>query len=444
MALSGRERWWYYLAGLRHYLACIFFLFMPFTQALTFNVGFPLKFSELALFMLGFLYLLFQRKVPMPRPVLILLSLLFVAITVSMAVNLIWDYPYKLSDFITRFGYAGDSISRYVYVILALLSFFISLDLFLSRKETYARWWIYGALAAGVYSWYLALFSALKLHVFLLPGMQIPPQKIGPGIIRCGTFLEGNMQGLYLVLSGALCFYVRKFRQGVFLFLTVFTSFSTLSIVSVFVFMILFFSTRLLRRKNLVYVFPALLVFAVATFLFSRTAFYSSYVESKLFGSAEKITNPGDFSKVERVFGIRAAWHMGLHNPLWGVGLANYSRHFSHFAEQGQLNRDDFRMFLHQNQRMIPNNIYMEVWAECGGMALFIFCCFLVLLVYYARSRKMNALFPAMICMLICFMAYPSFIMIYLWSFMALPVQDYIRRRSWDHLTPPAGTPDPA
>jgi hypothetical protein len=378
--------------------------------------------------MLGFLYLVLQRKVPLPRPVLILLSLLFVFVTVSMAVNLLWHYEYPLSDFVSRFGYVGDSISRYVYVILALLSFFISVDLFLSRKETYIRWWIYGALAAGLYSWYLCVVSALQHPVFLLPGMQNPPQMIGPSIIRCGTFLEGNMQGLYLVLSGALCFYVRKFRFGIFLFLTVFTSFSTLSIVSVFVFLLLYFSGQLLRRSNLVYVIPGLLVFIAAAFLFSRTSFYQSYVQSKLFGSAEKVTNPGDFSKVERVFGIRAAWHMGLGNPWWGVGLANYSRHFSHFAEQGQLGYEDYKMFLRANQRMIPNNIYMEVWAECGGFVLLSFCSFLVLLVYYARSRKMNALFPAMLCMLLCFIAYPSFIMIYLWSFMALPVQDHIRR----------------
>jgi hypothetical protein len=62
---------------------------MPFTQALTFNLGFRLKFSELALFLLSFLYLLFNKKVPLTRPLIYVLASLFLVITVSEFYNLL-------------------------------------------------------------------------------------------------------------------------------------------------------------------------------------------------------------------------------------------------------------------------------------------------------------------------------------------------------------------
>jgi O-antigen ligase len=417
------------MAVIRHVLACVFFFFMPFTQALTFSVGFPLKFSELALIMLAAFYIPVGRKVLLPRPVLYLLSLLFTVVTVSLVVNLFWDYPYMLRNFVTRFGYTGDTISRYVYFVLALLSFYVSVDLFLSRRDTYVRWWIYGALAGAAYSWYLTLFSALRLPVYLLPGMTPPLQKIFGPVIRCGTFVEGNMMGLYMLLSAAIAFYSKRIRTGLFLLLTVFISFSTLSIIGVFLFMGLYLWRQILRRKNLVYIVPTLLLMITATILFLRTDFYKNNIQRKLFSSSSHVTTPESYSKVDRVFSIMTAYRMGLANPVLGVGLANYSRHYDHYAERGQLSPDTYKDLLRPNTRVIPNNIYIEIWAECGIAGLALFAAFLCVLLYYARGEPTNTLFPALLCMAICFIAYPSFIMIYLWSFMALPVAEYIRRK---------------
>jgi len=77
------------------------------------------------------------------------------------------------------------------------------------------------------------------------------------------------------------------------------------------------------------------------------------------------------------------------------------------------------------NSRVIPNNIYLEIWAESGGIALFLFLLLLGLLLYYCRADSTKAIFPGLVCMILCFNAYPSFIMIYLWCFMALPVANY-------------------
>ncbi|MBN8854814.1 MAG: hypothetical protein BGO55_20075 [Sphingobacteriales bacterium 50-39] len=424
-----RNTWWTYTEKMRDLLYCGFFFLMPFTQALTFNLGFPFKLSEIALFLLAPFYLLLKRRIPLPRSIIYTIGLLFFIISASELINLFYKYPYALRTYKTRFGYTGDSITRYVYFVLALLTFFVATDMFLTHRRRYINIWLYGAVLAAVYAWYLAIFSFLNLPVFLLPGMTHPPQEIVAfhrQIIRCGTFLEGNMMSLYLFLSGAMAFYSRKYKTGIFLLFTVFTTFSTLSIISVFIFLILYLQKHIFRKKYLVYALPALVLIFSATFLFTKTEFYKFHVYNKLFSNADKADDPQAYSKADRIFSIKDAYNMGVGNPVWGVGLANYSRHYDRYQSRGNLDERLYVNFQRINDKVIPNNIYLELWSETGAISLLIFVLFLAILLSYARKDSSRALFPALICMMICFMAYPSFIMIYLWAFMALPVADHV------------------
>jgi hypothetical protein len=435
MDVSANNKWWYYLAGARDVLYCIFMLFMPFTQVLTFNLGFPLKFSELALILLAFLYLATRRRVRLPRPVILIFSFLFFIVTVSVVVNYFWNYPYTLRPFETRFGYTGDSISRYVYFILALLSFFISVDIFTQNPRRYIRFWLYGALIAACYAWYLGIFSFLRLPVYLLPGHpQEGPQTISVfnrAIIRCGTFLEGNMMGLYLILSASLAFYIRKYRAGIFLLASVMTTFSTLGMVSVFLFLLIFLHRVIFQRKNLVYLPLAIALTALFIYFFSGTTLYKEYVYKKLVAKTEKIDDATAISKADRLFGIKDAYGMGIGNPVLGVGLANYSRHYDRYMDKKGFDPVFVQKLYRKNSRVIPNNIYLEIWAECGGIALLLFVVLLGMLLYYSRWDTTKAILPGIVCMILCFNAYPSFIMIYLWCFMALPVADHLRRSGY-------------
>lgn len=435
-----RQRWWEMIGKSRDLLYCIFFFCMPFTQALTFSVGFPLKFSELALFLLSFLYLLFNKRVPMPRPLIWLLASLFMVVTISEFFNLFRQFPYPLREFETRFGYRGDSLSRYLYFLLALLAFFISVDIFLSDRIRYIKAWIGGALLAAAYSWYLTVFSFLGKPVVLLPGMVRPPQTIaafGREIIRCGTFLEGNMMGLYLILSAAMSFHIKKNWVGLFLLLSVFSTFSTLSILSILVFLLLFLQRLIFQRRYLSYILPLFAVLCIFFFFFTRTPLYKAYVYDKLFADTKKVERVSAYSKADRLFSIRDAQAMGTANPLLGVGLANYSRHYDRYMNSSGFDPAFVKTLTRTGVRVIPNNIYLEVWAESGGIALALFLLLLGMLLIYSLSDKTRALFPAMVCLLMCFIAYPSFIMIYLWSFMALIAADHIRRKQKPHHSEP-------
>lgn len=413
---------------MRDLLYSCFFFFMPFTQALTFNVGFPLKFSELSLFLLGLTYLLFNKKILLPKKLILLVSALFFMITISVIVNLFWKYPYPLREYESRFGYTGDAIAKYIYFGLALLSFFISVDIFLTDRKKYTAIWIYGSLAAAAYSWYLVIFSALKMHVYLLPGMIDPPQTINGTIIRCGTFLEGNIMGLYLVLSAALCLYVKKIKYGIFLLISVITTFSTLSIISAFVLTFIYLQHKIFQRKNLGWGFAGIVLLAAGLFFFSQTSLYKMYVHDKLFARTDRITTEAGLSKLDRLYTFESAYNTALANPVLGVGLSNFSRHYDKYLPA--TNDAGIRNFMmKKNSKVIPNNIYVELWAENGIVALLVFLAFLGLLLLYAREDRSKALLGGLVCMMLCFFAYPTFTMIYLWAFMAAPVAGYISHK---------------
>lgn len=404
---------------------------MPFTQALTFNIGFPLKFSELFLIMLGGLYIILHRRVRLPGMLTFLLSMLFIAITISLVVNLSWDYPYLLRGYATRFGYTGDSLAKYVYFIIALLSLFISVDIFLTDRRGYVSIWVYGSMAAAVYAWYLTAFSALRLPVYLLPGMENPPQTIDGTIIRCGTFLEGNIMGLYLVLSAAMAFYIKKVRIGIFLLATVITTFSTLSILACFLFILIYLQHVLFKRKYMIWALGGLIVLGISFYFFSDSPLYKKYVTDKLFASTDTRgpVAASAVSKIDRLYTFRSAYAAGWNNPIWGVGMSNFSRHYDRYLPP--VSDSSMHVFMQKKDaKVIPNNIYVEVFTEAGIPAFLLYLALLASLLYYARTDRSRSLTAGLFCMLLCFLAYPSFIMIYLWSFMALPVADYITSKS--------------
>ena len=149
------------------------------------------------------------------------------------------------------------------------------------------------------------------------------------------------------------------------------------------------------------------------------------YVYDKLFARTEGPVAPAAVSKIDRLYTFRSAFETGWHNPVWGVGMSNFSRHYDHYLPP--VTDSAMHVFMmKKDAKVIPNNIYVEVFTEAGTPAFLLFILFLAALLIYSRCDRTRVLRAGMFCMLLCFFAYPSFIMIYLWSFMALPVAHYI------------------
>jgi hypothetical protein len=197
----------------------VFLVFLPFTQALTLNIFFPLKISEIALVILLLFYI---NKKTISRDTIwffnnnIIIVLVAILVTLSFIVNIYWNYPYPPKEFPFRINRVGDSFIRVCYFYLCLAAYFVSYRLF-TKDIKILEIWIFGAIIAAVYGWYLFLSSKLNIPYFKLPGIEEP--QMLEGFIRSSTFKEGNYFGLFLLLSASVSFYLKKWFMAGFYFL---------------------------------------------------------------------------------------------------------------------------------------------------------------------------------------------------------------------------------
>lgn len=346
---------------------------------------------------------------------------LFLAI-LSFFVNLHWSYTYppKIIDY--RINRQADSLLRTIYIILNILAFVISIY-FIGRPKNYLKLWVYGALAASIYAWYLFISSGLNLPYIKLFGMQENPQTI-MGFIRAGTFKEGNFFGLFLILSSAVAFYLKKDRVAWFLLFTILSTFSTISIISAAFFLIIYFKKYLLRKRNLKIFLLLLPVIIIGSVIFFKSLFYQKYVEEKLFTPLNTLTT-SNFSKVDRYLTGKIALEAGIDNPILGVGPFNYGLHYDHYNNIDEIidNQSEFSInfFNRKGKRAIPNNVYMEVWAEYGIVGFLLFIAFLIKTLILSIKSKNLTITAGLIAMYVSLNAFPSFIMLFIWVYLAIP-----------------------
>lgn len=404
---------------------CCFLFFLPFTQALTVNIGFPLKISELILSVLIFIFIAkliaFKKFKPLTKVSLIILMFLVWA-SLSFVINSLWQYPYPLKTIPFRISAIGDSFLRLCYIVLNILGFFISV-IFLRKNPKILKYWVYGAIIASIYSWYLFLFSGFNLPYVKLFGMEEAPQSLN-GFIRCGTFKEGNFLGLYLLLSAITSFYLQKKKTGIFLLLTIATTFSTITIISTIVFLVFIIRKSFLKIKTLkilVIIMPFMFLACIYTV---NTPYFQTYVYAKI-NTPSNVLNKWSFSKVDRTLTARIGYFQGINNMFFGVGPFNYGLHYDEYNDFKTfiLNNNEWSLnfFLRENRRRIANNVYIEVFAEYGFFGFFIFIIFLIKILRLAIRNQNDLITGGIIAILISFNAFPSFIMLFVWVFLAIP-----------------------
>ena len=104
--------------SLQKFLLIIFFIFMPFAQALTFDIGFPLKISEISMICIIFLY---QNRVKLKKCDVILICFMLIAL-LSFFVNMLWEYNYTLNiNYTKRFGENIDSFSKFIHSLFCVM-----------------------------------------------------------------------------------------------------------------------------------------------------------------------------------------------------------------------------------------------------------------------------------------------------------------------------------
>ncbi|WP_187263693.1 O-antigen ligase family protein [Pontibacter beigongshangensis] len=393
-----------------------FFFFLAYSYALTIQIAFPLKISEIALGLI-FLLILIHQKIRIlglrhPYQIALLAFILFTVL--STTVNLFWEYPYSFHEYESRFGYKFDSIMKLAYLILAYLAYIVSANALHDRPYKYLSLFLYGAAIAALYSWYLFISSLIGVPYLLLPGMDEEPQTMyvfGKTLVRCGTFKEGNYMGLFLLVSGIVAMYVKKNKFAILFFITIITTSSTTSIVGLGIFLSLHYFHAYFNTKNFHRFLVVAAVAGIVLVLLFQIEGFRFIIVDKLFSDTSKITH-ATFSKADRTNSTLTALNVGNANPFIGVGISNYALHYIEYLADPR--------FRFMNFKVIPNNIYMEILSEVGYTGLFLFLIFLYCLFRKSTIDKSRVLRNGLIAMLICFIAFPTFTLLFIWFYFGL------------------------
>jgi hypothetical protein len=392
-----------------------FFLFLAFNYALTFRLSFPLKISEIALFLLIGLMLIKTRFriLVLHTPVFKILSFFVVWVFLSMLVNLFWNYPYDLASYESRFGYKFDSILKFIYLTIAFGAFIIASNVFVLTPRKYLNILIFGALIATIYSWHLFLGSLLGFPILLLPGMDEEPQMLAfldMVIIRSGTFKEGNYMGFFLLFAAIIAFYHNRKLVGYFFLFSILTTVSSMAFICSGIFLSLYiFHTMFNKRRVFVLLLSCIVALAGFAILMQTESFRFFFL-SKII-STQDAYQGNEFSRLDRLNSSIIGINIGLENPVFGAGISNYALHFDHFNKN-----NDFA----KNYKSIPNNVYAEILSETGFVGLFLFLWFLWALYRLTSLDKSRILRFGFIASIVYLLAFPTFTILFIWVFFAL------------------------
>jgi O-antigen ligase len=392
-------------------------VWLPFTYALTLDLRFPFKLSELMLVLAGLAVLAELRLRAAPgalrlvRP-LVVLVLLSAGVLFFFAANPLLTV--ESGTFDARFGAAGDGLAKLAYLLLAIFGFLVLSYAAYRDTALFARAWVGGALAGAGYAWLLFVLSVIGAPPLLLPGMSAV-QYIALGehsYIRSGPMVEGNYFGLFLVCSTAVAVYARRWPAALVLSATTVITFSTANLLGLGILWLgVAWSATASRRDGRGRLAGQLTLVAAgvtALLLLGATGYAAEVLIGKL-----ATADPG--SKLDRIDQALAGILMFADHPLTGVGLGQYGFHYKAY----QLT-DFFRGG--ESVKPIPNNVYVEVLAETGVAGAALFGLFLVGLLRRARGREVAPLRWGMLAMLLVFNAFPSYTPLFIWAFWALLV----------------------
>lgn len=388
------------------------FLSLPFTKALTIDIGFPLKAYELLFsaslpaFLLTRHPVQFDGKWPLFRP---LIFAWFVAAGSFFAFSYA-DAGYLGPDF--RGGATLDGIARVGYLLLNFSIFAIIIGRpQLSASSFLVYCWLIGCTISASYSIYCALSYILFGDAFLLPGLDRHQLgSFGPLLVsRSGTFEEGNFGGLYFLLSAALAMHTRHF---IFAGFAVVGLILTQSTSAYFGFIVLMGTYYMLANRNFFALIPYFIGACIA--LFGIFVYFAEQGKFETSGSAS-----GAVRFNEAMTGI----NIWLTSPIYGVGLGQYGFHYF---------RNVWDMSLAEavtSERHIAAVVYVEILSELGILGMLAFAMFWM---RWARAIKVgryngNILYASTFAILVSFLAYPTFNIAFLWCYfgMALVLVHY-------------------
>jgi O-antigen ligase len=138
-------------------------------------------------------------------------------------------------------------------------------------------------------------------------------------------------------------------------------------------------------------------------------------------------------SRLERVqlalTGLRMFWN----HPLAGVGISQYGYYYDMYEA---LNFGGLNIF--HVDKLIANNVYVELLAELGVIGFTIFLAFLVTIWRNLYGQRALPLRLGFLAMLLVWNAFPSYSVMFLWAFWGVIVGASARAAEARSYLPPA------
>lgn len=379
-------------------------IFLPFSQALTLDLGFPFKISEVMLLFAvsTFAVTKLLSRVQVPTKALVFGFLFLVVAAFSTLYSQV-DSSH-LSDIEYRGGFFIDGASRVIYLAFGILVMLLLYNSTLSKKELILQAWFVGLLLAVLYHIYIVISYVTTGDALMLPGIE--RHQLGwigeLHVPRSGSFKEGNFASLYYIASLMLAIHIKKKIYAVLSVVGLLLTLSTAGMAGLTVFVFVYYS--LAYGLTYKWLLRSLVLVTIGV-----VAFIHLDVASKFHLDA-------GVSGGVRLNLIITGIMIFMENPVAGVGLGGYGYFFDYYEWNPELS------VLSAAAKQIPNNVYVELLSEVGFLGTVLFLCFWG--VWFNNALKIRTKYPEFLSFIISssvvFVAFPTYNILYLWCFYGI------------------------
>lgn len=392
---------------------CLFaaLVFVPFQQGLTIDVGFPLKISE-PLAIVGILLAIIGHPTRLfaGRGAWIVGALLGVTLISSIWNGIVTDLAF-INDAYPR-GLIFDLAQYTAYAILALV-FALALSAMLKPADVLSAFG-WAVRLVVIY----CLIQLVAWFVFSSPleiiggNVQLGSQ-YGMKMPRNGPLREGNYLGLFAVVSVFLLVRARDAIGVACAVALIIYSQSTGALVGLCVGIVAGIILRPTWRKAI--------LLAVCVVMASGVVALVPALRRVAVGQLTKLglipNTLGDsyaYSLRSRSVNAETGFRMIGENPVLGVGQGRYAYHYESYLDRTGLPTNFGATYV----RPIANNVYAQIAAETGVVALILFIALLVALLIRLR-RSSSALVGAASAICVGAIAFPAWTNLMLWAAIA-------------------------
>jgi O-antigen ligase len=406
---------------------------LPFQQGLTLNVGFPLKATEILaaagilLFVIERRRSLLRRHGPLrERPETVVVTALATVVLLSTVWALVTS-PHTP---------ASDAYPRGIVVDLLLYTSYAGLALGLCLTLAGALSWTAISAALGVAVRLAAVYCVVQFALWAIDvnwleavnGNVQLGSLYGVALPRNGPFLEGNYLGFFATTSLFVMARARDHVGVVVAAAMVAYSSSTSAIVALMAAVVVMVVLRPTLRRVLVLGAVAVVgvVFSLVVPPVSR--FVLAQV-TKLGLVENTLGDSYGYSLRTRTANAETGFSMALDHPLLGVGQGRYALHYWEYLDLTGLPPH----FGQRAVRPIANNVYAQLAAETGFIALALLIALLGLLLIRAWFDT-RATIGLVVVIAIGLIAFPAWTNLVAWTMIAACLVATRRQPAWKPL----------